>query len=48
LSKFVFKAIHEGRQAAKQVDYDLMGYSALAGPAGVLIPQMKEDKKSIV
>lgn len=29
-------AIHEGRQAAKQIDNDLMGYSSLAGPAGVL------------
>lgn len=29
-------AIHEGRQAARQIDLDLMGYSSLAGPAGVV------------
>lgn len=28
-------AIHEGRQAARQIDEDLMGYTALAGPAGI-------------
>lgn len=32
-------AIHEGRQAARQIDQDLMGYSTLAGPAGVLKTQ---------
>ncbi|CAF0729763.1 unnamed protein product [Brachionus calyciflorus] len=32
-------AIHEGRQAARQIDQDLMGYSPLAGPAGVLQTQ---------
>ncbi|RNA35404.1 glutamate synthase [NADPH] isoform X2 [Brachionus plicatilis] len=32
-------AIHEGRQAARQIDQDLMGYSSLAGPAGVLQTQ---------
>ena len=31
-------AIHEGRQAARQIDFDLMGYSSLAGPAGVIQP----------
>jgi glutamate synthase (NADPH/NADH) len=31
--------IHEGRQAAKQIDTDLMGYSSLAGPAGVVRSQ---------
>jgi hypothetical protein len=36
-------AIHEGRQVAKQVDYELMGYSALAGPGGVLVTQLKND-----
>jgi glutamate synthase (NADPH/NADH) len=32
-------AIHEGRQAARQIDLDLMGYSSLAGPAGIVKPQ---------
>ncbi len=32
-------AIHEGRQAAKQIDTDLMGFSSLAGPAGVVRSQ---------
>ena len=36
-------AIHEGRQVAKQVDFELMGYSALAGPGGVLVTQLKND-----
>ena len=35
----IFKAIHEGRQAARQIDLDLMGYSSLAGPAGIVRPQ---------
>jgi glutamate synthase (NADPH/NADH) len=29
-------AIHEGRQAARQIDEDLMGYTSLAGPAGIV------------
>jgi len=29
-------AINEGRQAAKQIDLDLMGYSSLAGQGGVI------------
>ena len=29
--------IHEGRQAARQIDQDLMGYTSLAGPAGVVM-----------
>jgi len=29
-------AIHEGRQAARQIDEDLMGYTTLAGPAGIV------------
>jgi glutamate synthase (NADH) len=29
-------AIHEGRQAARQIDRDLMGYTSLAGSAGVV------------
>ena len=29
-------AIHEGRQAARQIDQDLMGYSSLAGAAGIV------------
>ena len=32
-------AIHEGRQAARQVDKDLMGKTCLAGPGGVLQPE---------
>jgi glutamate synthase (NADH) len=28
--------IHEGRQAARQIDQDLMGYTSLAGPAGIV------------
>ncbi len=31
-------AINEGRQAAREIDLDLMGYSSLAGPAGVVQP----------
>jgi glutamate synthase (NADPH/NADH) len=27
-------AIHEGRQAARQIDFDLMGKTSLAGPGG--------------
>lgn len=30
-------AIHEGRQAARQIDYYLMGKSTLAGPGGIVI-----------
>ncbi|VDM96299.1 unnamed protein product [Thelazia callipaeda] len=30
-------AIHEGRQAARQIDYDLMGKTTLAGPGGVVL-----------
>jgi len=29
-------AIQEGRQAARQIDEDLMGYTTLAGPAGIV------------
>ena len=29
-------AIHEGRQAARQVDHYLMGHTNLAGPGGIL------------
>lgn len=36
-------AIHEGRQAARQIDYDLMGFSALAGAGGVLVTKLKND-----
>ena len=34
----VVHAINEGRQAARQVDHDLMGQSSLAGPGGILTP----------
>jgi hypothetical protein len=39
LIKFQFQGIHEGRQAARQIDLDLMGYSSLAGPAGIVQPK---------
>lgn len=29
-------AISEGRQAARQIDLDLMGKTALAGPGGIV------------
>lgn len=31
-------AIHEGRQAARQVDHYLLANSTLAGPGGIVIP----------
>ena len=34
-------AIHEGRQAARQVDHFLMGHTNLAGPGGIVIAPMK-------
>ena len=33
----VVHAINEGRQAARQVDLDLMGHTSLAGPGGLVI-----------
>lgn len=30
-------AIHEGRQAARQVDHFLMGKTTLAGPGGIVL-----------
>ena len=36
-------AIHEGRQAARQIDHDLMGYSKLAGLGGILNTNLKDD-----
>ena len=30
-------AIAEGRQAARQIDVDLMGTTSLAGPGGVIV-----------
>ncbi|KAM7538774.1 hypothetical protein Aperf_G00000049076 [Anoplocephala perfoliata] len=35
----VVHAINEGRQAARQVDIDLMGNSILPGPGGVVLPE---------
>jgi len=35
----VVHAINEGRQAARQIDLDLMGHTSLAGPGGVVIPK---------
>ena len=32
----VVHAINEGRQAARQIDLDLMGHTSLAGPGGVV------------
>lgn len=37
-------AIHEGRQAARQIDEDLMGFTSLAGPAGVIDPHRTKIK----
>ena len=34
----VVHAINEGRQAARQVDLDLMGKTSLAGPGGIVQP----------
>ncbi len=42
-----FKAINEGRQAAREIDLDLMGHTSLAGPAGVVISNNK-SKGSIM
>lgn len=39
-------AVHEGRQAARQIDLDLMGFSSLAGSAGVVDPHRSCTKKS--
>lgn len=36
----VVHAINEGRQAARQIDLDLMGHTSLAGPGGVVIPKL--------
>ncbi len=30
-------AIHEGRQAAREIDYWLMGKTSLAGPGGMVL-----------
>eukprot|EP00108_Taenia_solium_P010576 TsM_000015400 transcript=TsM_000015400 gene=TsM_000015400 len=35
----VVHAINEGRQAARQVDTDLMGNSTLPGPGGIILPE---------
>lgn len=40
-------AINEGRQAARQIDKDLMGITSLAGPAGVIDPHRTVVKKSL-
>ena len=36
-------AIHEGRQAAREVDYFLMGRTALAGPGGIVAAPVKKS-----
>lgn len=38
-------AIHEGRQAARQIDEDLMGYTTLAGPAGIVKKEKFVDEE---
>ncbi|XP_022089869.1 putative glutamate synthase [NADPH] isoform X1 [Acanthaster planci] len=41
----VVHAINEGRQAAREIDLDLMGHTSLAGPGGVVFtPGVKVDK----
>ena len=40
-------AIAEGRQAARQIDIDLMGTTSLAGPGGQIIPQRPPPKQAI-
>ena len=47
IKKLYFQAIHEGRQAARQIDHDLMGFSTLAGPAGVLAAEMIKRKQIV-
>ncbi|PIK33907.1 putative glutamate synthase [Apostichopus japonicus] len=37
---------HEGRQAAREVDLDLMGYTSLPGPGGVVIPATMSPSKN--
>jgi len=34
----VVRAIHEGRQAAREIDAYLMGKTSLAGPGGIVQP----------
>ena len=38
----VVHAINEGRQAARQIDLDLMGKTSLAGPGGVVITRASQ------
>lgn len=42
----VVHAINEGRQAAREVDLDLMGYTSLPGPGGVVIPATMSPSKN--
>jgi len=39
-------AIHEGRQAARQIDIDLMGSTSLAGPAGIVLTEPVKIKSN--
>nr|VZI14556.1 unnamed protein product [Spirometra erinaceieuropaei] len=41
----VVHAINEGRQAARQVDLDLMGHTLLPGPGGVVQPESSSPVK---
>lgn len=41
----VVTAIAEGRQAARQIDLDLMGSTSLAGPGGVI---KNSDSRGII
>lgn len=39
----VVHAINEGRQAARQIDLDLMGKTSLAGPGGVVVQRVSQE-----
>ncbi|XP_035687189.1 glutamate synthase [NADH], amyloplastic-like isoform X1 [Branchiostoma floridae] len=43
----VVTAISEGRQAARQIDLDLMGFTSLAGPGGVVTATKLTKKESV-
>ena len=39
----VVHAINEGRQAARQIDLDLMGKTSLAGPGGIVVTRESHE-----
>ena len=41
----IVTAIAEGRQAARQIDFDLMGSTSLAGPGGVVQPPRPQPRQ---